>query len=70
MDEQVSATIIPFPVRRPTGLPQSTERLAESLRSLSAALADQRDALQRWRDALADLSAKMQAVGEATSRKA
>ncbi len=70
MDEPVSATIIPFPVRpRPdpvSGPVQSTERLSESLRGLSAALAEQRDALQRWRDALAELSAKMQSMGGTT----
>ena len=72
MDEPVSATIIPFPVcRRHEPAPAaaaSTERLSESLRSLSSALSEQRDALQRWRDALSELSAKMQTMGNTSGR--
>ena len=67
MDQPVSATIIPFPVRsRGTDAPQSTERLSESLRSLSAALTEQRNALQRWREALAELSDKMNTMSVPT----
>jgi hypothetical protein len=68
MDDKVSATIIPFPVRIPSPAPQPpTERLSQSLESLSTALADQRDALQRWRAALADLSDKMRTISTSAS---
>jgi hypothetical protein len=68
MDDKVSATIIPFPVRVPNPAPQPpTERLSQSLQSLSTALADQRDALQRWRAALADLSDKMRTISTSAS---
>jgi hypothetical protein len=71
MDDIVSATIIAFPVRVPSPAPQpSTERLSQSLQSLSTALADQRDALQRWRVALADLSDKMRAISSNASAEA
>ncbi len=66
MDQQASATIIPFPVpaRRPAqDLAQSSERLAQALRNLSVALSVQRDSTLRWRAALEDLAAKMQALG-------
>ena len=68
MDEQLTATIIPFPARnRSSGeLGQSAERLSTSLTSLSVALAAQKDALQRWRSALADLQERMQTIGGAT----
>ena len=69
MDDQVSATIIPFPVRSSgTDVPPPTQRLSESLKSLSVALTEQRDALQRWRDALAELSEKMKTMNSATGR--
>ena len=62
MDEQLTATIIPFPARRSDGgdLGRSAERLSTALISLSAALTEQRDALRRWRDALADLQQRVQ----------
>ena len=56
MDERCSATIIPFPIRKRADLEQSTERLADALASLSVALTRQRDATQKWRDALNKLS--------------
>jgi hypothetical protein len=105
MNDQLSATIIPFPVRRVqsqptvpvepdlvpqalktipplvparpaqpvTGKPQdlsaSTQRLSQALSGLSAALADQRDATQRWKSALEDLAAKMRTLGDLTTLK-
>ena len=69
MDDKVSATIIPFPTRAPTAaLQPPTERLSASLRSLSTALEEQRDALHRWRAALADLSDKMRTIGTSARR--
>ncbi len=65
MPQQASATIIPFPgaARRPAqDIAQSSERLAQALTSLSAALAEQRDSILRWRGALDDLAANMRAL--------
>ncbi len=56
MDERCSATIIPFPMRKRADLNRSTERLADALTNLSAALTRQREATQKWRDALNKLS--------------
>ena len=66
MERQTTATIIPFPVRQRVGLEQSTERLAEALTSLAAALAMQRNATQRWCDALRALSEQMRAPTSAS----
>ena len=63
MDNQASATIIPFPVRRRGDLVRSAERLSEALTDLSAALVAQRDAMQRWREALLVLSKRMEQIG-------
>ena len=89
MNEQLSATIIPFPVRARTvqvddavlpaaepsppasltvaqagNLSHSSDRLNAALASLSAALADQKEATQRWKVAIEDLATKMRTLGE------
>ncbi len=96
MNDQLSATIIPFPVRfrdvpavpndetgamagpdtislvpPPSGghehvptLASSAQRLTYALTGLSNALADQRDATQRWKSALEDLASKMRTLGD------
>ncbi|WP_158742475.1 hypothetical protein [Acidisphaera sp. L21] len=101
MNDQLSATIIPFPVRRtqsqptvpveadfvpqalktippvaPTAataksgeLSASAQRLSLALAGLSTALADQRDATQRWKSALEDLAAKMRTLGDLSTLK-
>ena len=65
MDEPASATIIPFPARR-SDLAASAEHLADALTTLSLALIEQRDATQRWRDALLALSERLETLGPAT----
>ena len=63
MNDPTTAEIIAFPGHpRPTPLTQSTERLAAALSSLSSALRDQGDALQRWREALRTLSQSVNTV--------
>jgi uncharacterized coiled-coil protein SlyX len=88
MNDQLSATIIPFPVRtRETPvassdgviagsapladspelshtLASSAQRLTYALNGLSNALADQRDATQRWKSALEDLANKMRTLSD------
>ncbi len=94
MNEQLSATIIPFPVRTrevpiapqtivdaglstgnrvpphvespelPHSFASSAQRLTYALNGLSNALADQRDATQRWKSALEDLASKMRTLGD------
>ncbi len=66
MDQQTSAVIIPFPVRHRGNLTQSAERLSEALADLSVALNAQRDAMQRWREALIALSERMKRLGTST----
>ncbi len=94
MTDQLTATIIPFPVRNrvapaeaaelvleptsaltaPTPAParqqandlsHSSQRLTQALANLSAALADQKEATQRWKRAIEDLAAKMRALSDA-----
>ena len=100
MTDQLTATIIPFPVRiRPpqvdaasqafeaalavlpsvpapprqqaSDLSHSSQRLTQALADLQLALADQKDATQRWKRAIEDLAAKMRTLGEvgATQKK-
>ena len=65
MTESATATIIPFPVRRSPELSGATLRLADSLTALSEALVEQREATQRWRNALLALSERLKTVGVA-----
>ena len=95
MNDQLSATIIPFPVRgralqaeaqiietkladepqamaapalggeQAQTLNSSALRLTKALAGLSTALADQREATQRWKAALEDLALKMRTLGDA-----
>ena len=93
MSEQLTAQIIPFPVRTreapaepaaafeaavnqlpsdppPTrktanDLASSSRRLTQALADLQLALADQKDATQRWKRAIEDLAAKMRTLGDA-----
>ena len=88
MTDQLTATIIPFPIRVRSGAPEkveaastppavqsaqrtqsnglasSSQRLTQALAGLSTALADQKEATQRWKAAIEDLAAKMRAVGD------
>ena len=67
MSEPISAEIILFPARHkisPPSLPLApTERLSNALTALSAALAEQQRAIQRWREAMTDLANCMRALG-------
>ncbi len=67
-----SAEIIPFPASRlprpvyaPAAAFPASDRLSTALDSLSAALAEQHRAIQRWRAALAELSASMRSLSSA-----
>ena len=78
MSVQLTATIIPFPIRnrapvvteapaRPVqtnALASSSHRLSEALANLSTALADQKEATRRWKAAIEDLATKMRTVGD------
>ena len=64
MNQPTTAQIIPFPVRRQSDVLNSAERLSAALASLSAALAEQRVATQRWRDALLALSERTRTMGQ------
>ena len=63
-DEQASAEIIPFPVRARSAPPlapaPASQRLGTALAALSTALGEQQVAIERWRDAMKDLSGSMQ----------
>ena len=70
MDQLATDLIIPFPkppmrpavsVEAVAGPP---ERLATALSSLAQAMADQRDAVAVWRNAVKDLTTKMQGLNE------
>jgi hypothetical protein len=68
MDQLTSAEIILFPGRQvaaPSVAP--TERLSNALSALSAALAEQQQAVQKWREAMTDLANCMRALGGAPS---
>ena len=99
MKDQLSATIIPFPIRhrdspaklgsealgyngpgiaatmppravmgeQPHTLAASAQRLTFALNGLTTALADQRDATQRWKSALEDLATKMRTIGDVST---
>jgi uncharacterized coiled-coil protein SlyX len=69
MADRASADIIPFPMSRlsaPHGSPAATvaseDRLSAALKALSLALAEQQEAVQRWRDALAELATSMRTL--------
>ena len=67
MDDSSSAKIILFPSRGgmappPASVPP-TERLSAALSALSAALAEQQQAIQSWREAMTDLANCMRALG-------
>ena len=66
MDPSNSAEIIAFPVRRQSDLLRSAQRLSDALTNLSTALAEQREATRRWRDALRALSERMATAGNPT----
>jgi len=64
-----SAEIILFPTDRlstpfygPAAPCPPDERLSTALKTLSAALAEQQQAVQRWRDAMAELAACMRTL--------
>ena len=64
-----SAEIIPFPAAPaatpfyiPADPPPAGDRLSTALDSLSAALTEQRLAVQRWRAAMAELAASMRSL--------
>ena len=74
-----SAQIIPFPSRRPAtpvrrqpndAVPadDGQERLRRALKSLDAAVSEQRDAVAAWRGALADLGTVMAGLGQSVQR--
>lgn len=72
MAEAVTAQIIPFPRRAElakTAGP-APEPLATALTSLSQSMAQQRDAVAVWRNAVKDLAAQMQSLSDslATSK--
>ncbi len=55
----------PPPARKQVNeLSHSSQRLTRALADLQLALADQRDATQRWKQAVEDLAAKMRTLGE------
>ena len=56
----------PSPSAHRGNLTQSAERLSEALADLSVALNAQRDAMQRWREALIALSERMKRLGTST----
>jgi uncharacterized coiled-coil protein SlyX len=69
MAHRASADIIPFPMTRlsapdasPAATISSEDRLSTALSALSHALAEQQEAVQRWRDALAELAASMRTL--------
>ena len=64
MSQPASAVIIPFPRRR-DDLAASARRLAAAMTNLSAALVQQQEATQRWRDALLTLSARLHTAAAA-----
>ena len=71
MDQLATARIIPFPkqpVRPAMGVQAAAasapERLSTALSSLAQAMADQRDAVAVWRNAVKDLTTKMQGLNE------
>jgi hypothetical protein len=67
MDQSITAEIILFPTRQiaaPSTLALApTERLSNALTALSVALAEQQQAVQRWREAMTDLANCMRALG-------
>ncbi len=63
MAEAVTAQIIPFP-RRPAPAAPPPENLGKALTSLSQAMADQREAVAVWRNAVKDLATQMQTLSE------
>ena len=72
MDERATAEIIPFPMREVAAAPAPTlspaasdpERLGAAFSSLATAMAEQREAVQKWRDAVKQLSTHMQTLSE------
>jgi hypothetical protein len=71
------ADIIPFPSTRSSAAPAShlvpgpsDQRLSTALHALSKALAEQQEAVQRWRDALVELAASMRALGGDPAKEA
>ena len=71
MDQLATARIIPFPkqpVRPAMGVQAAAasapERPSTALSSLAQAMADQRDAVAVWRNAVKDLTTKMQGLNE------
>ena len=91
MTDQLTATIIPFPIRsrvasapagpaparlpatpphvRANALASSSQRLSQALANLSSALADQKDATQRWKSAIEDLATKMRTISDLDAQK-
>jgi hypothetical protein len=63
-----TADIIPFPVRSKPAEPQPEDRLARALKSLNAALVEQKAALAAWRGALGALHASTSGLGESLRR--
>ena len=63
MAEAVSAQIIPFP-RRAEPAPAPPERVSNALTSLAQAMADQREAVAVWRNAVKDLATQMQTLSD------
>ena len=66
MAEAFTAQIIPFPRRvEPAKLADATpERLSSALTSLSQSMAQQREAVAVWRNAVKDLATQMQSLSD------
>ncbi len=72
MTNSTSAVIIPFPAPRlstpfygPADALPTADRLSTALDSLTIALGEQHRAMQRWREALAELATSMNSLSSA-----
>ncbi|HET6309157.1 MAG TPA: hypothetical protein VFG12_18335 [Rhodopila sp.] len=63
-----TATIIPFPVRAKSDSAAAQDRLGRAMRSLNAALAEQKTAIATWRLALNDLKSSSNGLQDSLHR--